>query len=68
MTHHTNRRLIDVRDVAEKLGRSVSSVWNDVRSGSLPGPVRRNGSTRWDEREIDAWLDRLLAEREGEAA
>jgi predicted DNA-binding transcriptional regulator AlpA len=58
------RRLITVRQVAAKIGKSVSSVWNDVNAGHLPRPVKIGGSTRWDEREIDDVIDRMLADRD----
>ena len=57
------RSLIDVNALAEKVGKSRSSVWKDVAAGNLPAPIKIGGSTRWDENEIDAHIDQLLAER-----
>jgi len=44
----------------------VSSVWAGVADGTIPRGIKIGGSTRWDEAEIDGWLDRLLAERDSQ--
>jgi predicted DNA-binding transcriptional regulator AlpA len=62
--NRSSRRMITVRELSEKLSRSVSSIWADVAAGRLAKGIKVHGSTRWDEREIDAWLDDLLADRD----
>jgi predicted DNA-binding transcriptional regulator AlpA len=49
-------RLLRVEAVAEKLDVSVRHVWRLEKSGQLPQPIKLLGSTRWSERELNAWL------------
>lgn len=51
------KQLLSVREVAEVLGFGVSSVWRNVRRGTLPQPIRIGGATRW--RKVD--IDRIIA-------
>ena len=59
-----SKRYYDVRELAELLGCSVSTVWRHVQKGVLPRPFRIGGLTRWDGTEIDA----TLAQAKEEAA
>jgi len=48
------RQLLSVGDVAEMLGLGISTIWRQVRRGTLPQPVRIGGSTRWRRADIEA--------------
>lgn len=46
---------------AEYCGCETVDAFSDwVRRGIVPGPIR--GTTRWDRRQIDRWLDRRWGE------
>ena len=47
---------------------SRSSWWRGVKSGLFPPPVKVGGLTRWRRDEILAAVERLTAERDGQAA
>jgi predicted DNA-binding transcriptional regulator AlpA len=56
------RRFVNVRDVAERLGISVPSVWRNVASGRLPTPCYPSpGAARWDLAELDLAMEALKA-------
>ena len=56
------RRFVNVRDVAERLGISVPSVWRSVASGRLPSPCYPTPNTaRWDLAELDLAMEGLKA-------
>ena len=40
-------------------GRSKSAIYNDVKEGRLPKPMKRGGRVYWLEEEVDAALIRL---------
>lgn len=48
--------LIDIRQLAALLSRSVASLERDQAAGRLPAPVRVGGSKRWRRAEIEAWV------------
>jgi excisionase family DNA binding protein len=49
--------LIDVKEVARRLGLSDRTVWRLNSTGKLPRPVSIGGkSKRWRSEEITAWV------------
>lgn len=54
MTKSTQKQLLSVKEVAEILGLGVSTVWRQVKQGSIPKPIHIGGSTRWRIADIEA--------------
>jgi len=48
--------LLDIRDLAKLLSRSVGSLWRDDAAGRLPRAVRIGSSKRWRFDEIREWV------------
>ncbi len=48
--------LIDIRQLAVLLNRSVPSLERDQAAGRLPAPVRIGGSKKWRRADIEAWV------------
>lgn len=57
-SNHMATRLIDWRTInAEKIKRSRSWIFGEMKAGRFPQPVvRGRGSNLWDEADIDNWL------------
>jgi predicted DNA-binding transcriptional regulator AlpA len=56
------RRWINVREVANRLGISVPSVWRGVSAGRLPSPSYPTPqAARWDMDELDRAMEALKA-------
>lgn len=55
------KQLLTVREVAALLGLGVSSVWRNVKRGTLPEPVRIGGATRWRRADLAALIERAAA-------
>lgn len=53
---------IDVQAVAVLFGRSVNSIWRDVKFGRVPKPLKFGRSTRWIVGEVRAALRSTIAE------
>lgn len=51
-----NKRLLDVKAVAEACGLSVRSVWRMADAGKMPRPVAIGRARRWRADELDAWV------------
>ena len=48
------RRYLDVKNVAHRYGIAVSTVWQWVKDGIFPAPIRfGQRCTRWDSEELD---------------
>jgi excisionase family DNA binding protein len=48
--------LLTAREVAERLGISIRTVWIWTSHGILPAPFRRGRITRWRARDITDYL------------
>jgi len=57
-------KLLPITAVCEILGRCRASIYNDVKAGRLPRPLRIGGSIRWKDSDIHAALDRFTAQRD----
>lgn len=49
--------LLNAREVAQRLGVSVRTVWYWTARGILPAPFRRGRVTRWRTRDISQYLN-----------
>ena len=51
--------LLNVDSVAALLGCHKNTIWNRVRSGSLPKPTKWEGKTVWKTKDIEEFVDQL---------
>ncbi|HEX9783848.1 MAG TPA: helix-turn-helix domain-containing protein [Opitutaceae bacterium] len=56
-------RLIQIREVAARLGLSVRAVYRLVASGDFPPPVKVGGATRFYLSDLEAYLAALRTAR-----
>ncbi len=59
--------LLTARDVADRLGISLRTVWRWTGSGELPAPVRRGSSgrvVRWKSADIQQYVEALPVQRQ----
>lgn len=54
-------KLLFIRDVAERLGRSESQVRWMLHQGTAPKPAKIAGRLVWKESQIDAFIDAAFA-------
>lgn len=61
MEHRPESRNISIKEVAKRLDKGVSTIWNKVNrehknfDPTFPRPWREGGRTHFDEAEIEAW-------------
>lgn len=57
-------RILRLPLVVERTGRCRSSIFQGVRDGTFPAPIRLSTSPRgavgWLEHEVDAWIERRM--------
>ena len=53
---------INVKQLAERLGVSESTIWNHVKIGTLPRPYKIGHLYRWDEAEIQNHIKSQMAD------
>lgn len=46
--------LLSVKDVSAALSLSTTTIWRQVKAGTLPSPIKIGGSTRWRRSDIEA--------------
>lgn len=56
--------LIRDRAAAQMIGASVSTFWRRVQEGVFPRPIKIGGTSRWRRSDIEAVIERAVAERE----
>jgi len=53
----TANRIIRPRELADRIGLSLATLWRLRRRGDLPEPIRLSpGCVGWRTSDIDAWL------------
>jgi prophage regulatory protein len=58
-------RILRLRDVRERTGLATSSVYDLIKRGNFPRPVRISArSVGWPENEIDDFIADRIAERD----
>ena len=60
----TPDRLLSIRTVADQLDLSTRAVYRLVAKGDLAPPVKVGGATRFCQSDLDAYLNRLKANRQ----
>lgn len=61
MTLDTQRALLRIERVSERIGRSRSWIWEAVKRGDFPAPIKLSTRcTRWDSLAVGRWIDAQL--------
>jgi len=64
MTHEFARdRLIRLKEVMAQTGYGRTSIYEMMKDGRFPQPVRDDGALRFSENEVQAWIDDRKATR-----
>jgi len=48
--------LLNVKQLAERLGVAQSTIWNYAKNGVLPKPLKLGQLSRWDASEVEAHI------------
>ena len=64
---NTQEQMLRLPQVKLKIGRATSTIWKDVKEGTLPPPVALGArAVAWRESELQAWIEvKVLATRIG---
>ncbi len=61
-----SKNLIRLPDVEAKVGFKKSFIFEAVKNGTFPKPIRLgHRKTLWVEDEVDAWIQARIHERDG---
>jgi prophage regulatory protein len=62
-----SKRILRKPDVLKKIGVSKTQLQNLIEAGEFPGAIKLGGpearAIGWIEAEIDAWIEKKIAER-----
>lgn len=53
--------LLNIKQVAALLGCHPNTIWNRVRDNKMPQPTRWEGKTLWRRRDIEQFVEDLVA-------
>lgn len=56
-------KLLRLPEVAKRVRLGKSTIYSMINSGRFPVPLKQGGGNFWLDAEIDAYLQRLMAER-----
>lgn len=57
-------KLIPISEVSELVGLKKTAIYLRISNGKFPGPIKLGlKCSRWNSSEIQAWLDKAIAER-----
>jgi excisionase family DNA binding protein len=57
------KELLTAREVAERMGVSLRTIWRWTITGELPAPVRRGRIVRWKATDIERYVQDLPVQR-----
>ena len=57
MSERSTEKLLNVGEIAERLGVSPRTVWTQVAKGELPAPIRIGRLSRWRWDTILQWIE-----------
>lgn len=61
----TQRRLIKISTVVDKIGQSKGWIYKRIRDGEFPKQVSFGpGAVAWVEAEVDGWIDERINSRD----
>ena len=61
------RRLLRLRQVEDKVGLRKSAIYERIKAGAFPKPVKSERVNLWVEAEVDAYIEQLVeSQRKGE--
>lgn len=61
------QRIIRLAEVKSKTGMSRSSIYERVKDGTFPPPIKiTNHAVGWIEQEVDDWIAHRIAQSRGE--
>lgn len=62
-------RIIRLSEVKSKTGLSRSSIYERIKNGSFPSPIKiTNHAVGWIEKEVDGWIAQRITESRGETS
>ncbi len=62
LNHKNGDQLLTAEQVAGRLNISKSSLYDAVKDGRLPKPLRFGGRLRWKPQQIDLWIEAGMPE------
>lgn len=65
--HHTQSRILRLREVITRVGLCRASIYNLIRVGDFPAQIQLGlNSVGWIESEVQTWIDNRIAASRGQ--
>lgn len=53
-------RLIRLPEVIKKVGFGRTTIYEMIKAGDFPAPIKKRNKSLWTEEEVDAWVKALV--------
>lgn len=60
-------RLLKLTEVKEQVGFGTTAIYQRVKAGTFPAPIKIGYASRWLESEVQAWIHKHVASARGNA-
>ena len=60
----TNKNLLRIKHLTNKLSMSKSTIWLWIRNNKFPKPTKINGISVWRSEAIDQWINENINKEE----
>ncbi|MFP6861268.1 helix-turn-helix transcriptional regulator [Pseudomonas sp.] len=57
MTDQSIDILIKLPEVCRQAGFGKSAIYDMIKAGTFPGPIKLGYGSRWSQREVQAWVE-----------
>lgn len=57
--------LVDLEETKRIVGQSRSAIYEGIKQGAFPKPIKIGAASRWVFAELEAWVAQKIAERDG---
>lgn len=54
-------RMLKLKDVKEQVGFGTTAIYERIKAGTFPAPVKIGYASRWPESEIQDWIAKQVA-------
>lgn len=56
-------RYLSVKELSKMIGRSASSIYDDIKKRTFPEPIKFGSSSKWSVSDVEAWVAEQAAKR-----
>lgn len=60
---HNSTRLLRMPQVLDRVGLKKTVIYERIKAGSFPKPIKLGSASAWPEHEVEAWIAQQVEEQ-----